>query len=57
MENKEEKFPEQEAPQKNTDHAFVQVGTDGRPVIPHTADEKKEDKKDNISSAGNKKHG
>lgn len=55
MENKEEKFPEQKAPEKNTDHAFVQVGKDGHPVIPQTADENKEDKKENISSAGIKK--
>ena len=27
-------FEEQEAPEKNTDHAFVQVGADGKPVIP-----------------------
>lgn len=34
------KFPEQEAPQKNTDNAFVQVGEDGSPVIPSTKDKK-----------------
>ena len=27
-------FQEQEAPVKNTDDAFVQVGKDGSPVIP-----------------------
>ena len=36
------KFPEQEAPEKNTDNAFVQVGKDGSPVIP-AANEKKTD--------------
>lgn len=36
------KFPEQEAPEKNTDDAFVQVGEDGSPVVP-SADEKKTD--------------
>ena len=41
MEN-ENKFPEQEAPEKNTDKAFVQVGKDGEPVIPST-DETKTD--------------
>ncbi|MCW3109522.1 MAG: hypothetical protein JWQ09_4028 [Segetibacter sp.] len=41
MEN-ENKFPEQEAPEKNTDKAFVQVGKDGAPVIP-SMDEKKTD--------------
>ena len=33
-------FPEQKAPEKNTDDAFVQVGENGAPVIPQ--DEKKE---------------
>lgn len=41
MENNE-KFPEQEAPEKNTDNAFVQVGKDGAPVVP-TASETKTD--------------
>jgi hypothetical protein len=41
------KFPEQEAPAKNTDNAFVQVGEDGSPVIPSTEDaENKAEKKD-----------
>ena len=33
---KNNKFPEQQAPEKNTDNAFVKVGEDGAPVIPHT---------------------
>jgi hypothetical protein len=41
MEN-DNKFPEQQAPEKNTDNAFVQVGKDGEPVIPNT-DQKKTD--------------
>jgi hypothetical protein len=40
MENNQ-KFPEQEAPVKNTDNAFVQVGEDGAPVIPVENDRKK----------------
>ena len=32
--NKERQFDEQEAPLKNTDHAFVQVSEDGSPKIP-----------------------
>lgn len=36
------KFPEQEAPIKNTDNVFVRVGEDGQPVMPHT-DEAKSD--------------
>ena len=31
---KDSKFPEQEAPVKNTDHAFVKVAQDGSPEIP-----------------------
>jgi len=43
MDTNEKKFQEQVAPEKNTDHAFVQVGSDGQPVIPQTTnDEKKE---------------
>lgn len=34
MERNTERFPEQEAPRKNTDKAFVQVGEDGKPSIP-----------------------
>lgn len=34
MEKEETKFNEQQAPEKNTDNAFVQVGKDGQPVIP-----------------------
>jgi hypothetical protein len=33
MEN-DKKFPEQEAPEKNTDEAYVKVGEDGQPVMP-----------------------
>lgn len=39
---KDPKFPEQKAPEKNTDNAFVQVGPDGSPVLRST-DEKKTD--------------
>ncbi len=42
----ENKFPEQEAPQKNTDNAFVQVGEDGSPVIPPTKDKKTHNEED-----------
>jgi hypothetical protein len=40
------KFPEQEAPEKNTDNAFVRVGEDGSPVIPSTQDKKTDIEKD-----------
>lgn len=34
MEKNNNQFQEQEAPQKNTDNAFVQVGEDGKPQMP-----------------------
>lgn len=34
MNNENEKLNEQEAPEKNGDKAFVQVGADGKPVMP-----------------------
>lgn len=47
MEN-DKKFPEQEAPVKNNDNAYVKVGEDGNPQIP-TTDDKQVD-------AGNSEH-
>lgn len=29
-----EKLDEQQAPEKNSDQAYVQVGSDGKPVLP-----------------------
>jgi hypothetical protein len=34
MNKENQKLNEQEAPEKNTDSAFVQVGADGKPTIP-----------------------
>ena len=34
MEKHKNGFQEQEAPQKNTDKAFVKVGEDGKPKLP-----------------------
>lgn len=34
----DKKFPEQEAPAKNTDDAFVQVDENGSPMIPSAGD-------------------
>ena len=48
--NDNEKFPEQEAPEKNTDNAFVQVGADGSPVIPDTDKSKDDPNKDKDST-------
>ena len=39
QQNREE-FPEQQAPAKNTDNAFVQVSEDGSPSIPKETTEK-----------------
>lgn len=36
MENNDNKLQEQQAPLKNSDNAFVQVGHNGEPVIPQT---------------------
>ena len=47
MESKNEKLREQEAPLKNHDKAFVQVGKDGEPVIPQTDEKKDEDRQEN----------
>jgi hypothetical protein len=47
----ENKFPEQEAPEKNTDNAFVRVGEDGSPVMPSTKDDKTDtEKKDSTTT-------
>ena len=34
-----DRLEEQQAPLKNTDHAFVKVGRDGEPVIPERSQE------------------
>ncbi|MDB5246169.1 MAG: hypothetical protein JWQ40_563 [Segetibacter sp.] len=44
-------FPEQEAPVKNTDNAFVRVGEDGSPEIPSASDKKTDiEKDDNVTT-------
>jgi len=43
MNTDNQKFPEQDAPLKNTDQAFVQVGKDGQPVMPETDNVKAND--------------
>jgi hypothetical protein len=40
MEEKRDKFEEQQAPLKNTDHAFVQVAKDGSPKFPEATEGK-----------------
>lgn len=41
MDTKNKQFEEQDHPLKNTDHAFVQVGKNGEPVIPTENDRTK----------------
>ena len=53
--NSDDKFPEQEAPEKNTDNAFVQVGEDGAPAIPSTGDKKSDIKKDDHTTTLDKR--
>lgn len=46
----DKKFPEQEAPSKNTDNAYVQVGADGQPHLPETEDGKTDIDKENLTT-------
>lgn len=39
MNDPKEKLREQEAPEKNTDNAFVQVSSDGSPEMPETKEQ------------------
>ena len=50
MDTKEQKFEEQNHPLKNTDHAFVQVGKNGEPVIPKVEENQGEEKTDSYPS-------
>jgi hypothetical protein len=47
----ENKFPEQHAPEKNTDNAYVRVGENGEPEMP-SSDNKKSDieKEDHVTT-------
>ena len=49
MERNNERFPEQDAPRKNTDNAFVQVGEDGKPAIPENNEKKEQGNKEEES--------
>ena len=53
--NEKNKFPEQEAPGKNTDNAFIQVGEDGEPVVPHTSETKTDIEKEEGSTTLDKR--
>ena len=44
MDKDQERYQEQDAPIKNTDHAYVRVSEDGSPVMPDETEDK--DKKD-----------
>lgn len=43
MQPDKQHFEEQDHPLKNTDKAFVQVGKNGEPVLPQTADQQNSD--------------
>ena len=43
MDNNENKLQEQEAPLKNHDNAYVQVGKDGEPVFPQHDNSKQDE--------------
>jgi hypothetical protein len=49
------KFPEQVAPGKNTDRAFIKVARDGSPEVPGEDETKKEREKEKHSSPQPKK--
>lgn len=40
MDKDQEQFQEQDAPLKNTDHAYVKVSEDGSPMMPDKGQEK-----------------
>ncbi|MFL5810325.1 MAG: hypothetical protein ACJ749_12445 [Flavisolibacter sp.] len=46
MDTKQKQFEEQDHPLKNTDRAFVQVGTNGEPVIPTEKAQEKKNQQD-----------
>jgi hypothetical protein len=46
MDKKKDRLQEQDAPLKNTDHAFVRVNKDGTPFIPKSAEKNKAEKKE-----------
>ena len=43
MDNKNRTLDEQEAPEKNGDAAYVQVGADGKPVMPQVGEDDQPD--------------
>lgn len=54
MEKQENKLQEQQAPLKNSDRAFVQVGHNGEPVIPREEPKKDDatEQRDDLSQTG-----
>lgn len=47
MENNDKQLQEQQAPLKNSDNAFVQVGKNGEPVIPQTTGKEESESSEN----------
>jgi hypothetical protein len=56
MERNDDKFREQEAPLKNTDQAFVQVGADGHPQMPREEEKNEEEPKELKGDEARKHH-
>lgn len=54
MDKNERNLTEQEAPEKNTDHAFVKVGDDGKPVMP--VEDKQQEQQDDEPAEGSLKN-
>ncbi|WP_018613247.1 hypothetical protein [Segetibacter koreensis] len=53
--NNDREFIEQEAPEKNTDNAFIEVGANGSPVLPGASDKKTDIEKDQSSTTLDKR--
>ena len=56
MERNDERFPQQEAPLKNTDQAFVRVGDDGQPQMPKESEKTESDKQELKGDEARKHH-
>ena len=56
MDKKENEFPQQEAPLKNTDDAFVEVSKDGSPAFPPPEGGQKEESEEDLRKADGLQH-
>ena len=51
MDDKKQNLQEQDHPLKNTDNAFVQVGKNGEPLMPRTAENDRDNPNENDKDA------